>query len=69
METFINYIKLYKTMEEKIRPLTLWINKKVWDEFKEKVPRSITLNEAIITLIKNDLLKQRGVKNEPKFSN
>ena len=42
-------------MEEKIKPLTLWIDKKLWESFKETVPRTITLNDAIIELIKRDL--------------
>ena len=42
-------------MEEKIKPLTLWIDKKLWEAFKETVPRTITLNDAIIELIKRDL--------------
>lgn len=41
--------------QEKIKPLTLWINKKLWDEFKKTVPRDITLNDAVVLLIKKEL--------------
>jgi hypothetical protein len=44
-------------MEEKIKPLTLEIDKELWDKFKEQTPRTITLNEAVIQLIKKEVSK------------
>ena len=38
----------------KIKPITLKIDKDLWKKFKEKVPRTKTLNEAIIELIKKE---------------
>lgn len=40
---------------EKIKPLTLEIDKKTWDKFKEKIPRTITLNEAVVKLIEKEV--------------
>ena len=40
---------------EKIKPITLEIEKKVWEEFKSRIPRNITLNEKVVELIKNFL--------------
>lgn len=37
---------------EKIKPLTLEIEPKLWVKFKEKVPRTITLNDKVVELIK-----------------
>ena len=39
--------------EEKtiIKPLTLVIRSDIWEDFKNKVPRTKTLNEAVIELI------------------
>ena len=34
-----------------VRPLTLEIDKKVWEKFKESVDRGTTLNDAICLLI------------------
>ncbi len=45
-------------MTEKIKPLTLEVDKKVWEEFKERVPRSITLSQKIEELIKQFLYKK-----------
>jgi len=42
-------------MEQLIKPITLEIEKKLWDEFKEKTPRTKTLNEAVVELIKKDM--------------
>ena len=42
---------------EKIKPLTLEIEKEIWDRFKEITPRTKTLNDAVVDLIKNYLLK------------
>jgi len=42
---------------EKIKPLTLDIEKKIWNKFKEQTPRTITLNEALVQLIKKEVEK------------
>jgi len=41
----------------KIRPITLEIEEDIWNEWKIKVPRTITLSQAIEELIKGDLAK------------
>jgi len=38
-----------------VKPLTLEIDKKTWEEFKEKVPRSLTLNQAVVLLIEQEV--------------
>lgn len=43
---------------EKIKPLTIEIDKEVWDQFKERVPRTITLNDKVVELIKQFLYKK-----------
>jgi len=45
-------------MSEKIKPLTLEIEKDLWEKFKEITPRTITLNEAVIELIKKEINKK-----------
>jgi hypothetical protein len=40
-----------------IKPLTLDIEKDLWEHFKEITPRTITLNDAIVELIKNKVKK------------
>lgn len=34
-----------------IKPITLQIEKRVWDEFKSITPRSIKLNDALVDVI------------------
>ena len=46
----------------KIKPLTLEIDKEVWDKFKEQTPRTITLNEALEELVKNSVNKTEDEK-------
>ena len=41
--------------DNKIKPITLEIDKDVWELFKEKTPRTITLNERVVELIKKDI--------------
>ena len=53
-------------MSEKIKPITLEIEKELWDKFKEIVPRTITLNEAVILLIKNELEKHIEEKRKSR---
>ena len=43
---------------EKIKPITLEIEKRLWQEFKEVTPRTITLNDAIVMLIKKEASKK-----------
>jgi hypothetical protein len=40
-----------------IKPITLEIEESVWQKFKEQTPRTKTLNEAIVELIKRDVEK------------
>ena len=39
----------------KIKPITLEIDKKLWNKFKETTPRTKTLNQAIVNLIKESV--------------
>lgn len=43
--------------QEKIKPITLEIEKSLWEKFKEVIPRIITLNDAIVELIENRIKK------------
>lgn len=45
-------------MSETIKPITLEIEKELWDKFKERIPRTKTLNEALIELIKQFVYKK-----------
>jgi len=38
--------------------LLLDIEKDVWNEFKDNVPRSITLNDAVVKLIEKEVNKK-----------
>lgn len=38
-------------MTQLIKPITLEVDKDLWISFKEKVPRTIRLNDKIISLI------------------
>ena len=40
---------------EKIRPITLEIDKELWNKFKSITPRTITLNDKIVELIENEI--------------
>ncbi len=44
--------------EEKIKKFLLEIPENIWEKWKEKIPRSISLNRALI-----ELLKKEGEKN------
>lgn len=48
---------------ETIKPITIEIEKELWEQFKEKVPRTIKLNDAVVELIKKE------VDNNGKDSN
>lgn len=51
-------------MTKKIKPITLEIDKKLWDKFKEITPRTIYLNEAIVNLIKQAIQNNNLDKQE-----
>lgn len=44
-------------MKDNIKPITLNIDKELWGEFKRITPRTRTLNDAIVELIKEKILK------------
>ena len=44
--------------QEKIKPMTLEIEKSLWDKFKEITPRTITLNDAVVDLIEKEVKKK-----------
>ena len=43
----------------KLKPLTLEIDKELWEDFKRIIPRTITLNEAVVQLIKKEVEKKK----------
>jgi len=45
-------------MINNIKPITLEIDKALWESFKEIVPRTITLNEALVQLIEKEVQEQ-----------
>ena len=45
--------------KEEVKKFLLEIPKKVWEKWKDTIPRSISLNKALI-----ELLKKEGDKNE-----
>lgn len=55
---------------QKIKPITLEIDEDLWIEFKNRVPRTITLNDAIIKLIEMEIKEgeylNRDIKKEAK---
>ena len=42
-------------MKKTIKPITIKIEEKLWVDFKNKIPRTITLNEAIVSLIEKEV--------------
>ncbi len=42
---------------QKIKPITLEIDSKLWMRFKESIPRTITLNDALVRLIEREVMK------------
>ena len=40
--------------DEKIKKFLLEIPEEIWNKWKDKVPRSISLNKALIGIIKNE---------------
>lgn len=50
---YIRYtIPIYMAL---IKPITLEIDEDLWTKFKEKVPRTIRLNDALISLIEKEV--------------
>lgn len=45
--------------EEKLKKFLLEIPEEIWNKWKDKIPRSISLNKALI-----ELLKEKGEENE-----
>jgi len=45
------------------KKLILDINDGLWEKFKAKVPKSKTLNEAVVELIKKEVEQNEGSKN------
>ena len=41
--------------QKTIRPLTLSIDRKLWNQFKTSIPRTTTLNEAVVSLIREKI--------------
>lgn len=41
-----------------IKPITLEIEKDLWDRFKDAIPRTKTLNDAIVELIEKEVNKK-----------
>jgi hypothetical protein len=41
-----------------IKPITLEIDEEIWNKFKDKTPRSKTLNDALVELIKQYIYKK-----------
>ena len=44
-------------MGDIIKPITLEVDKKLWNAFKLIVPRNKTLNKAVIELIEKEVIK------------
>ncbi len=42
---------------QKIKPLTLEVEKSLWEKFKHMTPRTLTLNDAIVKLIEREVGK------------
>ena len=40
-----------------VKPITLEIDETIWEKFKQITPRTITLNEALVKLIKDKISK------------
>lgn len=57
------FIHLKYESEGNIKPITLEIDEDLWIKFKEKIPRTITLNDAIVELIKKEVSKNDVHKN------
>ena len=47
-----------KTGIKKYRPIALDIEKEIWQKFRALTPRTLTLNNAVVELIKKDIEKK-----------
>lgn len=56
----------YERDESKVKPITLKIEEELWNKFKLKTSRTITLNEALINLIKKDVANSYNQKEVKK---
>lgn len=56
-------------MSEIIKPITLSIDNKLWEDFKKFVPRSMTLNDSIVVLITDYVKNRNNAKNENENKN
>jgi len=45
-------------MTNKIKPMTIEIDEKLWHKFKVKIPRTETLNDAVVKLIEKEANKK-----------
>jgi len=43
----------------KVKPITLEIDDDLWNKFKESIPRTIKLNDAIVRLIEKKVTKKK----------
>jgi hypothetical protein len=50
--------------EEKVKKFMLEIPEEIWNKWKDKIPRSISLNKALV-----ELLKKEGAENEHPRNN
>jgi hypothetical protein len=51
-----------KDIKKEINAITLRINKDTWELFKSIIPRTITLNKAIINLIEKEIKRKSESK-------
>ena len=49
------------TQQTTVKPITLKIDRDTWEQFKVIVPRTITLNDQVVELIRNHI-KQKEVQ-------
>ncbi len=47
-------------MGKTIRPITLEINEDTWKTFKERVPRTIKLNDKLVELVEREIQKKHS---------
>jgi|24BtaG_2_1085350.scaffolds.fasta_scaffold06121_2 hypothetical protein len=45
-----------------IKPITLVVDEELWRRFKEVTPRTITLNDAVVELIKKEVKKNDKIR-------
>lgn len=54
-KTFLNYVILYMSMGKIIRPITLEVDEETWQTFKERVPRTVKLNDKLVELVEREI--------------